>query len=87
MDDVLKSSNKTVKGELYKSSSLENFRHILNRYLAAPPFNLEIDMIKYVDFRTANESYRAALREIQTAGKGDTSHHPQIGLSDLKLIY
>ena len=30
---------RTVNGELYKTSSLENFRHSLNRYLMSEPNN------------------------------------------------
>ena len=43
-----------INGEKYKVISLENFRHSLNRYLQAPPFNRQIDVIKDPEFRDSN---------------------------------
>ena len=33
-----------VDGSFYKVSSLENFRHTLNRYLSGPPHNRDFDI-------------------------------------------
>jgi hypothetical protein len=61
----------------YKASgsSLENFRHSLNRYLnAPPPHNKNIDLIKDVEFRKSNENFKSALKELKEAGLGSTDH-------------
>ena len=61
--------------------------HPWNRYLKSPPFNREIDVIKDAEFRSSNESFRTAPRELKAAGNADISHHPEIHLPDLKKIY
>jgi hypothetical protein len=78
---------RTVTGNLYKRSSLENFRHGLNRYLRSPPFNKTVDIIKDVEFREANDNFRAALAELKQEGKGDTTHYPHISEADLHKLY
>jgi len=58
-----------INGEKYKVSSLENMRHTLNRYLQAPPLERDIDIIKDIEFREANLSYRAAVKELKQESK------------------
>lgn len=70
----------------YKSSTLENFRFGLNRYLKAPPFNRVIDL-KGVNFIKSNECYKSALRELKLQGKGSVDHYPRISDADLAAIY
>ena len=76
-----------MNGGKYKVTSLENFRHSLNRYLQAPPFNRIIDVIKDAEFRDANQSYRSAIEELKVEGKGTIDHHPEINEQDLKTLY
>ena len=76
-----------INGEKYKVTSLENFRHSLNRYLQAPPYNRKIDVIKDPEFRDANQSYRSAIKELKAEGKGTIDHHPEINEKDLKTLY
>jgi hypothetical protein len=74
-------------GEMYKTSSLENFRYGLNRYLKAPPFLKTFDIIKDHEFYPANESFKTALAELKNAGKGGVDHYPAIEDCDLKKLY
>lgn len=78
---------RTVDGELYKATSIEQIRHSLNRHLKAPPHNKQYDIIKDRDFIDANESFKAALREMKSEGKGSINHHPVINDNDLKKLY
>ncbi|XP_072048836.1 uncharacterized protein [Amphiura filiformis] len=78
---------RTVTGELYKRSSLDNFRHGINRYLRSPPYNKKFDIIKDVEFREANDNFRAALCDLKSEGKGNTTHYPTISSADLQKLY
>ena len=78
---------RTTDGKMYKISSLENFRHGLNRVLQGPPNFRKIDIIKDSEFSSANLAYKYALEELKSAGKGDVSHHPLISEEDLKKLY
>ena len=72
----------------YKFISLENFRHSLNRYLQAPPFEKRIDIIKEMEFsREANQSYWSAIKELKEEGKETIDHHPEINETDLQKLY
>ena len=70
---------------MYKTSSLENFRYGLNRYLKAPPHLKTFDIIK--DSLWSNESFKTAISELKTAGKGDVQHYPAIEECDLRKLY
>ena len=74
-------------GEKYKVTSLENIRHSLNRYLQAPPYKRNIDLIKGVEFRESNINFRAVLAELKREGKGFVQHHEVISDKDLQRIY
>lgn len=79
---------RTVTGELYKASSLENLRHSLNRYLQSPPHSrLHVDIVKNVRFQEANEAYKSAIKELKSVGKGSVTHYRRISDSDLQKIY
>ena len=72
---------------MYKTSSLENFRYGLNRYLKAPPHLKTFDIIKDSDFLWSNESFKTAISELKTVGKGDVQHYPAIEECDLRKLY
>lgn len=79
---------RTVTGEQYKASSLENLRASLNRYLRSVPHSrLDIDITKDDRFREANVSYKSAIKELKALGKGSVEHYPRISDTDLKTIY
>jgi len=73
-------------GQHYKSTSLENFRHSLNRYLNLHG-SQKVDIIKDAKFANSNEYFKAALKELKTKGLGNVAHHPVILQSDLEKIY
>jgi hypothetical protein len=79
---------RTITGELYKASTLENLRHSLNRFLKAPPHSrIDLDIIKDPRFTDANESYKAAIKELKSVGKGTVDHYEKISESELRQIY
>ena len=78
---------RNINGDKYRSSSLDNLRHGLSRYLRSPPNNKDYDIIKDREFGRSNEAFKAAMRELKEEGKGDTKHHPEIADADLKLMY
>ena len=72
-------------GEMYKCSSLKNFRHGLNRYLQAS--GRQIDLIHGNEFVEANKSFNAAMVELKRSGMGGIVHYPEIVEDDLKKLY
>ena len=64
-----------------------NFRHSLNRLLQSVPFDRNINVVKDPAFRQSNETFKTAMRELETLGNGEVDHYPQINLSDLRKIY
>ena len=80
-------SARTIKGELYKASTLETLRHSLSRYLRSPPFNKGYDLIKDKEFRSSSEAFKGALRELKAEGKGEIKHHAEIRGTDLTKLY
>ncbi|KAK3088834.1 hypothetical protein FSP39_024307 [Pinctada imbricata] len=74
-------------GDKYKVTSLENIRHSLNRYLQAPPYDRNIDLIKGLEFREANLNFRAVLAELKREGKGFIQHHEIISDKDMQILY
>ena len=77
---------RTLKGEKYTTSSLENLRHSLSRYLRSPPHNKPYDIVKDAEFRESHEAFRGALRELKDEGKGAVNHHPEILPADLQKL-
>ncbi|XP_060080750.1 zinc finger protein 718-like [Ylistrum balloti] len=74
-------------GTHYKTSSLEQFRYSLNRYLRSPPFNKQYDIIKDCEFSEANVNFKAVMNELKRMGKGETEHYPVITKADRHTIY
>ena len=64
-----------VDGGKYKRSSLEQFRHSLNRFLET---SSKFNIIKDTDFADANLSYRTMLTELKRDRLGITKHCPII---------
>jgi len=75
------------KGDFYKSTTLENLRHSLNRYLKSSPHNKQFDIISSEDFNEANRNFKTAIEELQQSGYGSTQHHPVICDEDLIRLY
>ena len=74
-----------VNGEKYKTSSLENFRHSLNRHIQS--VNPDIDIMRNREFADANLSFRTMMTELKREGLGATEHYPTISTSDLQKMY
>ncbi|XP_021362124.1 uncharacterized protein LOC110455972 isoform X2 [Mizuhopecten yessoensis] len=74
-------------GTHYKTSSLEQFRYSLNRYLRSPPFNKQYDIIKDCEFSEANVNFKAVMCELKRMGKGETEHYPVITKADRHKLY
>jgi hypothetical protein len=74
-------------GQMYKVNSLESFHHALNRYLKAPPFLKDFDILKHTIFDEANTVFKTALTELKANGKGATEHYPIINEDDRKKLY
>jgi len=60
---------RTKDGKMYKATSLESLRHVLNRYLKGPPHSKKFDISKDPQFLDANESFKTAIEELKAAGK------------------
>lgn len=74
-------------GERYKVSSMESFRHGLNRFLKSPPHDKHFDIIKDSAFYEANQCFKTAVAELKSLGLGSTTHYPAINDSDLTKMY
>ena len=78
---------RTTAGDYYKTASIQNFRHGINRLLNSPPYNRDIDIIKGPEFHESCNTYVTAVRELKSMGKGEVKHYPEIEPADLKKIY
>ncbi len=78
---------RTLSGNKYSATSLENLRHSLSRYLRSPPFNKQYDIVREKEFMESNEAFKGALRELKEEGKGAVKHHPEIHDTDLQVLY
>ncbi|CAC5399004.1 KCTD1_15 [Mytilus coruscus] len=90
LNDVLKHfylDARKPDGEMYKVNSLDSFRYSLNRYLKAPPFLKEFDIMKHEDFNESNQVFKTALTELKANGKGVTQHFPIISEIDRTKLY
>ncbi|XP_033724872.1 uncharacterized protein LOC117314856 [Pecten maximus] len=74
-------------GKLYKTTTLDNLRHAINRYLKLPPHSRDLDIIKDSVFAVANQSFNDARKELRAAGKGNIEHYQYICEEDRKKLY
>ncbi|XP_021362527.1 uncharacterized protein LOC110456244 [Mizuhopecten yessoensis] len=74
-------------GKLYKTTTLDNLRHAINRYLKLSPHSREFDIIKDSIFTVANQSFNAARKELRAAGKGEIEHYQYISEEDRRELY
>ena len=65
-----------VDSSKYRVSSLENFRHGLNRCLKA--HGCKFDLIKSPEFQESSESYKNAVKELKIEGHGYVDETPEI---------
>lgn len=74
-------------GEKYKTTSLENIQHSLNRFLRSPPHNKCLDIVKDANFQDANQNFKAMMAELKREGLGTITHHPIIAEADREKLY
>ena len=74
-----------VNGDKYKTSSLESFRHSLNRHIQSR--RPDVNIIKDTDFTDANISYRTMMTELKKDGLGMVTHYPVICSTNLEKLY
>ena len=78
-------SARTEKGELYKINSMRSIRSGLQRHFLEQVFSY--DILSHHEFKEANICFENMLKNIKTAGKGETEHYPEIEPEDLKKLY
>ena len=71
-------------GELYKPTTMNNFRFGFQRYFLN---RLGFDIIKAPDFSLSNTCFKNMLRTIIKSGTGDINHCPEIEPEDVKKLY
>lgn len=76
---------RTKTGDYYKSSSLINMRHGINRHLKALGRNM--DVVKDTVFQESNKTLAAMMKELKRVGKGATEHHEPLSVTDLQKCY
>jgi hypothetical protein len=70
----------------YKTSSLETFRHGINRYFR-DECGRNLDISHNPVFTKSNQHFKTALKHLKQKGFGAVSHHPQIAKTDLRALY
>ena len=74
---------RTEKGELYKLNSMRCMRFSIQRFfLQLSGYDIENSI-----FRTSNACFENVLKKIKQAGKGTTTHHPEIEPEDIRKLY
>lgn len=88
LDQTLKSfflEARTVKGELYKKSSLISIRHGINRHLANS--GRDVDIVKGLDFKSSQLAFKSMAVKLKESGKGGVDHFPPLESADLQRLY
>ena len=75
---------RTKKGETYKLNSLKSLRFSLQRHFLE---NHQIDIIENECLQEANLVFKNVLKNAKSAGKGDTTHYPEIEPEDLAKLH
>ena len=69
-------------GEIYSKSTLLGFRHSIERFLNAPPFNKGLKIAKDPRFQRSNDMLNAQIAALKRSGKQNTVHKPPITKSE-----
>ena len=70
-------------GDAYSKSTLLGFRHGIERYLNAPPFNRGLKLTCDPRFKRSNEMLNARVVSLKRQGKENVKHKPAIEAEDL----
>ena len=77
---------RTQKGEPYSKSTLLGFRHAIERYLNAPPYNKGLQLASDPRFMWSNQMLDAQLINLRRNGKENVTHKPAIEEGHLKQL-
>ena len=77
---------RTQKGEPYSKSTLLGFRHAIERYLNAPPYNKGLQVASDPRFMRSNQMLDAQLINLGRNGKENVTHKPAIEEGHLKQL-
>ena len=77
---------RTKKGEEYSKSTLLGFRHSVERYLNAPPFNRGLQISSDPRFARSNQMLDAQIVNLKRSGKENVTHKPVIEEQDLHKL-
>ena len=77
---------RTQKGEPYSKSTLLGFRHAIERYLNAPPYNKGLQLASDPRFMRSNQMLDAQLINLRRNGKENVTHKPAIEEGHLKQL-
>ena len=80
-------SLRTKDGKRYSKSAYVNIHSALNRYLNAPPFNKEINLMRNKCFLNANQIFSGVLKQLRESGLDVSKHKSAICEGDMKKMY
>lgn len=77
---------RTVSGQYYSKSTLLGFRHSIERYLNASPYNRNLRIVQDPKFSRSNQMLDAQLKMLKRIGKENVQHKPPIEPEDLQKL-
>ena len=75
---------RTKNGELYKKTTMNSYRHGLQRHLAK---HRDIDILKGDKFKNSSTAFKGMSKELKRQGLAAIEHHPSIAPADMKKMY
>ncbi|KAK1886102.1 Histone-lysine N-methyltransferase PRDM9 [Dissostichus eleginoides] len=79
-------SVRNSKGELYGICSYLALRAGLNRVFKIPPLNRPVNIMRDVEFTSANKVFLGVLRKIRKSGLDMSSSHPTLSPDDILIL-
>ena len=73
-------------GNNYSRSGLTNIRASIQRHIASPPFNRNINIIRDREFGAANSVIQGQIKLLRQSGNDVTKHKQAIDNEDMKKI-
>ena len=75
---------RTRNGQMYKINSIKSIRFALQRFFLQS--NL-VDIINDPGLNESNKIFQNVLKDVKTAGKGETDHYPEVEPEDLQKLH
>lgn len=88
LDDLLSKfyfEERTIEGEMYKTSSLGNLRYGLNRILHSKHY--EADIVHDPQLAKSSAAFSDACKELKAAGKGKRDSYKEITAKGMYFLY